>query len=705
MFYLMLLKNGWPNQYPLNKILIMVNSPNAHLIQDLESIIDIQQQVVTSTLHFDELMQLICERTQELTHASAAVVEIVEGEEMVYRSVSGTAQHSLGVRLNIHTSLSGLSVKTNEVLYAEDTEIDERVDRDACRRVGARSMICVPLVFQSKAIGVLKVYSEHVKKFSDREISVLKITAGLLSASISQTREREEKEAAYLSMTENENKFRTLFENSYDSVMILKNGLVIDVNNAFEKFFGYTRDEILGQSVFKIVHPNNFDRVTQNISQGYELPYEADCVRKDGQTIIILATGKTIDLNGEKVRMSTLRDVTEQKKLERALRESEAKALETARAKSEFLANMSHEIRTPLNGVVGMANLLSDTQLDRTQLKYLDIIRSSADTLLTIVNDILDFSKIEAKKLVLEKVDFELKPAVEDIQQILSFTATQKGLNFECHFDKNLPQYINSDPTRLRQIILNLVSNAIKFTKKGSVTVEVKQLSRLKDKSHLEFKVTDTGIGIPQSALPILFQSFSQVDSSTTRKYGGTGLGLSICRQLVEMMGGKIGVKSVEGHGSTFWFDIVVPVAENIDKIQPIKFDIQTMKPKKWRVLVAEDNTVNQMIVKSMLQKAEHIVTIVANGQEALDALSIAPYDVVLMDCQMPEMDGFEATKKIRQAHQKWSQIPIIAMTAHAMAGDRERCIAAGMDDYVTKPMRIENLFSVLQKNFPKTLV
>ncbi|AZZ36345.1 hypothetical protein CIK05_05920 [Bdellovibrio sp. qaytius] len=677
----------------------MAPAANSQQIQDLEKIIEIQQEVVTSSFDLTHLMSLICERTQDLTHASAGVVEIAEGDDMVYRATTGTAKNSLGVRLNINTSLSGLSVRSNEVLYCEDSETDARVDREACRRVGARSMICVPLIYQQKAIGVLKVYSPEQKKFSERDISVLKITAGLLSASISQAREKTEKEAAHKAMTENEQKFRALFENSYDTIMVSRDNIVLEVNDAFPRVFGFAKEEIIGHSLLLVANPSETTKIQKNISQGVELPYEVECLHKDGSALTILVTGKTITLKGENIRMATLRDVTAQKKLERALRDSETKALEVARAKSEFLANMSHEIRTPLNGVMGMVNLIGETALDSEQRKYLEMIRTSADALLTIVNDILDFSKIEAKKLNLEMIDFELKPAVEDIRQILSFAASHKGLVFECHYDQNLTKYITGDPTRLRQIILNLASNAIKFTAKGSVIIGVKEVLRDGQKVKLKFSIQDTGIGIPAAAIKNLFQSFSQVDASTTRKYGGTGLGLSICRQLVEMMGGEIGVNSTEKVGSEFWFTITFPIVPFLKDANLVKIDFKNTVQKKWRILIAEDNTVNQMIVKSMLQKPGHTLTIVANGQEAIDALNIAPYDVVLMDCQMPEMDGFEATKQIRKSAGAWKDIPIIAMTANAMAGDRERCLAAGMNDYVSKPMRVEDLLTALQKN------
>lgn len=667
-------------------------------IQDLGKIIEIQQEVVTTNLGLQHLMNLICERTQNLTQASAAVVEIAEGPHMVYRACTGTAASALGIKLNIDTSLSGLSVKKNEVLYCEDSETDPRVDREACRRVGARSMICVPLIYRNSAIGVLKVYSAEEQKFSDRDINVLRITAGLLSASISQAREAEEKEAADMALKENENKFRTLFEASYDTIMISQGGIIVDVNQAFTKLFGYTRNEIRGRSMSVLILDSDLPKVQRNYERGIETPYEFICVRKDKTHFIVEGIGKSIELDGQRIRMSTLRDVTEKINLENNLRRSEQKSREASIAKSEFLANMSHEIQTPLNGVLGMTHLLSDSDLNSEQRQHLDMIRSSAESLLSVVNDILDFSKIEAKKLTLEKIDFELKPAVEDIRQILNYAASRKGLNFICKYDDNLPQFVNGDPSRLRQIILNLANNAIKFTESGSITIDVKELSRNKVQSELQFQVTDTGIGIPQSAIKNMFQAFTQVDASTTRRFGGTGLGLSISRQLVELMNGQIGVTSQEGQGSTFWFTLPAGLAEAPVKSEKKSTGVSEDPRMKLRLLIAEDNTVNQMIVKAMVQKAGHTCTIVANGKEALEAIKLAPYDAILMDCQMPEMDGFEATRRIRASFDPWAKIEIIAMTANAMAGDRERCLDAGMNDYVAKPTRIDELLLALQK-------
>jgi two-component system sensor histidine kinase/response regulator len=651
-------------------------------------------------------------------------------------------------------------------------------------------------------------------------------------------------------LLESEERFRNLIEGSVQGIVIHRGMVPLFVNDAFATMLGAeSPHEILSMSSMELLFAPHerarMRRYQEARLQGQEVPsqYEVEALRMDGSLVTLEGVTRVITWEDHPAIQAILVDITERKHAEAALREAKDAAESAVHAKSAFLATMSHEIRTPMNGVIGMTGLLLDTPLSHEQREYAETIRRCGDALLTLINDILDFSKIEAGKLDLEVIDFDLPTAIEDVLELLAEQASAKGLELVCLVGHEVPTWVVGDPGRLRQILTNLVSNAVKFTERGEVVIRARCIDETGDDALIRFEVADTGIGISPEAQGRLFQAFTQADASTTRKYGGTGLGLAISRRLVEALGGRIGIESTLGHGSTFWFtvrfaksstphtaprepehalqnlrvlcvddngtnrtllelqltawgmrvdcatdgpsaiarlraacrsgmpyelailDMQMPNMDGLQLARVIKADpdlwslplimlssfsqrgqpqaahqagivayltkpvrqsqlydgivtamitssesqpVALVRPQhiamphteaRTRVLLAEDNMVNQKLAVRMLEKIGCRVDAVANGREAVEALMRTAYPLIFMDCQMPEMDGYEATAIIRAREiLSGAHIPIIAMTANALPGDREHCLQAGMDDYVSKPIKVEDLVEMLRK-------
>ncbi|HEX9060073.1 MAG TPA: CHASE4 domain-containing protein [Clostridia bacterium] len=523
-------------------------------------------------------------------------------------------------------------------------------------------------------------------------------------------------EKSHADIMESEYKLRYIFESINDGFAYFKiipgintksyEFIFLEVNNAFLKIIDQKKDDILGKQASEIMTDFSFDFVQKFSLVEDKLSFEYYI--EDRKKWYYVSTYCPF----MEYLIVVFHDITNRKEIEAQLNNAKEAAEAANKAKGQFLANVSHEIRTPLNAIIGMTEFILNSGLDREQKRLTTLVKDAGELLLTIINGILDFSKMEAGKLILNNFEFDLSSSVDCITELLGVKARERNIELKSSLEPGLPIFLG-DGDRLKQVLLNLVGNALKFTSNGSVSINAFTEEVHENLRTIKFEVTDTGTGIDEETLKRLFRPFEQADASTTRKYGGTGLGLSICKQIVEAMGGEIGVLSEKGKGSTFWFRLKLQttdkkflpavqgeecqsaVIKNLDK----KTDTSNAKSK---ILLAEDNQVNRELATIQFKKLGFNIDTAVNGREAVEAVTKGNYSLVFMDCQMPEMDGLEATRAIRSYEGSNSHVPIIAITANATEGSLEECIAAGMDAMVTKPVKIQVLSDTINKWMPK---
>ena len=575
------------------------------------------------------------------------------------------------------------------------------------------------LVFKASR-GIEDIYElTYIRKDGTRFPAVVNVTAlrdeqdtiigYLLIGTDNTARKLVEEEQLRLDQRLREQQFytRSLIESNVDALMTTDPaGIISDVNKQMEALTGCTRDELIG-APFK-----DFFTDPTRAAAGIKLvlrdkkvtDYELTACDRDGRQTVVSYNATTFYDRGRNLQgvFAAARDITERKQVETELKQARAVAESASRTKSDFLASMSHEIRTPMNSIMGIADLLAKTELSAEQKKYVAIFQRSGENLLNLINDILDLSKVEASQLELEKTGFSLHDHLEKISEMLGPRSEQKGLTLSITVADHVPTELIGDPTRLRQVLLNLLGNAIKFTTSGEVALYVSMPPGSESSPELQFTITDTGIGIPVEKLDGIFERFTQADTSTTRRFGGSGLGLTICRQLVELMGGRIWVESDVGKGSTF--AILVPFelwnADDHPAVEAAETD-PDQALSAMRILLADDSPDNCTIILAYLAHTPHIIEIAETGLTVCDMFKAADYDLVLMDRQMPMMDGLTATRAIRawEAENGRTATPIIALTASALKGDRELCLSAGCSAFLTKPIKQSVLLRAIRES------
>lgn len=501
-------------------------------------------------------------------------------------------------------------------------------------------------------------------------------------------------------------RLRTIQDNISSALIIVDTSAkIVSFNPAAESIFGYDKSEVVGLEI-SILLPKSIrgkhavwfsDYLVGKNSADLGHRRELMSERKDGTLFPIDISIRSMELDGQRLFSAIVTDISEIKAVQNELIAEKERAEKASKAKSEFLAKMSHEIRTPMNGILGMSHMLEETELSDEQREKLRVITRSGDALMIIINDILDLAKVESNRLVLEQIPFDLYELITDVTELYESQAIEKGIALECHYQKDSSLYLKGDPLRVKQILLNLVNNSVKFTDSGSVTISVDVEDDSDEQCKVNITVTDTGPGIEPEVQELLFSPFKQADSSTTRKSGGTGLGLAICKQLAELMKGSVTLKSQIGEGSEFTLSINLPKANAEEYASTYaQFGKKTGSTEfSGKILVVDDVTVNQLVIQAILEAMGLVVCTADNGLDAIEAWREESFDMILMDCEMPEMDGYTAAHEIRRLEEK-TRTPIVALTANAYEENREKCLAAGMDDFLTKPIEKNQVIRVL---------
>ncbi len=684
------------HQQKLLRILRAMNEINQLIVKerDLTSLLDKVCKILINTRDYDlAWIGLVKPNSYEINPIAKAGSEV--GYLSSFKVTWDDSEYGMGT--------TGIAIKTKDAVVKNADDKTIRPWFDKAKKHGFKVICSIPLIYMDKVLGVLSIYSNNEGKFDRDELGLLNELAGDISFALHNFEEEKKRELAEVELEKSNEKFQNFFYLNPEPCSLTQNGKFIYVNQAYIDLMGYTKDELLGHNVIDLNIWDNPDNRTSLLKEllltGYITNQELKFRTKNNELLDILYSAQIIDINGEKSILSIMRDISEQKKTEKEIIKAKQAAEEANKAKSEFLANMSHEIRTPMNSIIGMADLLSETPMDTEQQEYIKIFKKSGEHLLTLINDILDLSKIEAGHIELEHIDFNLVKLVEKVESLIAVRAHEKGLELTYHIAPDVPVHLLGDSNRMNQVLINLIGNAVKFTEEGEVFIDIKKISEENDVIELLFEVRDTGIGIPAEKLDVIFHNFTQVDSSTTRKYGGTGLGLTISKRLVELMGGQIWAKSETGKGSVFSFTVKLnrsPVPNHDMDNTPI--DLHGIK-----TLIIDDNATNRLILREyLIQWGSDFVSEVSNGKAGLAELKNAkekgePYHLVLLDLSMPEMDGFEVAKHIKN-ETSFVDMTIMMLTSNNMQGDVARSKEVGISRYLVKPIKKTDLKHAIQK-------